>query len=107
MLAPADATQFTINSMGGNPTRTWHKYVMLDPGLFHGTLSIVALYMHNHIGITIVKEDLFFHRGEAMKIISKQLHNINRVDISMLIGTIATMLSFEVLNFFSYYSTTC
>lgn len=96
MTIYADTTHFTINSTAANPTRTWHKSVLEDPGLFHGILSIVALYMYSHVGITMVKEDLFFHRGEAMRIINDRLNNINGSDTSFLIASIATMLSFEV-----------
>jgi hypothetical protein len=70
---------------------------MRDPGLFNSILSTVALYMHSHVGITVVKEDILFHRGETMKIINQRLNNMEGVDASILIGVIATILSFEVI----------
>jgi hypothetical protein len=95
-LLTTDAAHFTINSVAMNPTRTWYNWVMRDPGLFNGILSTVALYMHSHIGIPVVKEDILYHRGETMKIINQRLHNMAGVDASVLIGVIATILSFEV-----------
>ncbi|KAF2423725.1 hypothetical protein EJ08DRAFT_440158 [Tothia fuscella] len=94
---------FTINSIAVNPTRTWYNYVMRDPGLFNGMLSTVALYMHSHVGISVVREDILFHRGETMKIINTRLASMTGVDASNLIGVIATILSFENLcgNYFT------
>jgi hypothetical protein len=69
---------------------------MTDPGLFNSILSTVALYMHSHVGIPVVKEDILYHRGETMKIINQRLNNMAGVDASILVGVIATILSFEV-----------
>lgn len=99
-----DAGHFNINSVAVNPTRTWYNYVMIDPGLFHGILSTVALYMHSHIGIPIVKEDILFHRGQTMGIINKRLNDIKGIDASLLIGAIATILSFEVRKSLNLYA---
>jgi hypothetical protein len=70
---------------------------MRDPGLFNSILSTVALYMHSHVGITVVKEDILYHRGETMNIINQRLNNMAGVDPAILIGVIATILSFEVI----------
>jgi hypothetical protein len=71
---------------------------MTDPGLWNSILSTVALYMHSHVGIPVVKEDILYHRGETMKIINQRLSNMEGVNAAVLIGVIATILSFEVVH---------
>ena len=69
---------------------------MTDPGLYHAMLSTVSLYMHGHLGIE-ARQDILYHRGETMKIIHERLADVDKVDKGLLMSTIVTILSFEVL----------
>lgn len=69
---------------------------MTDAGFFHGMLAIVALYMHGHCGIP-VKEDILYHRGETMQVIHRGLTNPKAANLPMLVSTMVTITSFEVI----------
>jgi hypothetical protein len=57
--------------------------------------KLLAHVETGHCGIE-AKQDILYHRGEAMRIIHERLANLEGVNKGLLISVIVTILSFEV-----------
>ncbi|KIW02106.1 uncharacterized protein PV09_06596 [Verruconis gallopava] len=95
-------TEFNINRIAQNPTNSFYGYVVENEGLLHGMLSIVALYMHGHHGLP-VKQDILYHRGQAMQIINRDLSDPTKMNMSSLMSSMTSVAVFENLcgNYFN------
>jgi hypothetical protein len=73
----------------------WSSFASKDSGILHATLCSVALYCSVHQGLDS-GVDIFRHKAEALALVKQKLVDPEMRLSDALIGTIATLASFEV-----------
>lgn len=100
LITITDRTIFRINSVVVNPKFSWWSYTMSDAGLLSATLCSVAMYAGVVFGIDTSKEVEFYQKQAIEAITSKLDRGIGTSSSSpeheLLIGTVATVASFDV-----------
>ena len=81
---------FWENSFAVNPEGTWMSVAITDPAVFHATLCRVALHKFQTRGGPQASS-YFWHRGEAMRLISQNLADPGQANSDATIGAVAVL----------------
>ena len=85
-------TSFWDNSLACNPEGNWMSIAISDPAIFHATLCLVALHKSQTRGAPQAKS-YFWHRGEAMRLISRSLADPGQATSDATILAVAVLSS--------------
>ena len=83
-------TSFWDNSLAVNPEGKWMSVAISDPAMFHATLCLVALHKVQTRGGPQVTS-YFWHRGEAIRLISQLLADPGQATSDATIGAVAVL----------------
>ena len=83
-------TSFWANSLAVNPEGKWMSVALSDPPMLHATLCLVALHKLQTHGVPL-SNSYFFHRGEAMRMITTRLSDPATATGDNTIGAIAIL----------------
>lgn len=83
-------TSFWANSLAVNPEGKWMSVALSDPAMLHATLCLVALHKFQTHGIPLANS-YYFHRGEAMRMITTRLSDPKNATSDNTIGAIAIL----------------
>ena len=83
---------FWENSLAVNPEGIWMSVAISDPVIFHATLCRVALHKFQTRGGPQASS-YFWHRGEAMRLISQNLADPGQATSDATIGAVAILSS--------------
>lgn len=78
-----------------NPEGKWFTYATTDPAVLNATLSLTAqhrAFATGNVGI----EDYYFHRGEAIRLVTERLGNPAEELSDATIGAVALLASSDV-----------
>ena len=81
---------FWDNSLAVNPEGMWISVAISDLAMFHATLSLVALHKFQTRGGPQASS-YFWHRGEAMRLISQNLTDPGQATSDATIGAVAVL----------------
>ena len=81
---------FWDNSLACNPEGIWMSVAISDPVIFHATLCLVALHKSQTRGGPQTSS-YFWHRGEAMRLISQNLADPGQATSNATIGAVAIL----------------
>ena len=81
---------FWDNSLAVNPEGMWLSVAVSDLAMFHATLSLVALHKFQTRGGPQASS-YFWHRGEAMRLISQNLADPGQATSDATIGAVAIL----------------
>ena len=97
-------TSYWDNSLAVNPEGKWMSVAISDPAMFHATLCIVALHKVQTRGGPPQSNSYFWHRGEAMRLISQNLADPETATSDATIGAVSILSASDnsVSLFFSY-----
>ena len=83
-------TSFWDNSLAVNPEGSWISVAISDSAMLHATLCLVALHKSQTAGESLANS-YFWHRGEAMRLISKNLADPSHAISDATIGAVAVL----------------
>ena len=83
-------SSFWDNSLAVNPEGRWMSVAASDPAMFHATLCLVALHKVQTHGEPEAKS-YFWHRGQAIRLISQNLANPEQATSDATIGAVAVL----------------
>ena len=83
-------TSFWDNSLACNPEGKWISVAISDPAMLHATLCLVALHKFQTRGEQEAKS-YFWHRGEAIRLISESLTDPGHAASDATIGAVAVL----------------
>ena len=81
---------FWDNSLACNPEGMWMSVAVSDPAMFHATLCVVALHKFQTRGGPQASS-YFWHRGEAIRLISQNLADPEQATSDATIGAVALL----------------
>jgi hypothetical protein len=93
-----DKSGSRVNSVAINARKSWWTFISNDAGLLHATLATWALYGLLVRGINGLRVEKLRHKNEAIKAINSKIGNVHGTISDELVGTVATLTSFEVRN---------
>src|SRR5262245_58822452 len=96
LLTMADKSGTRANSLAINARNTWWSFISNDAGLLHATLATWALYGMLLRGMDQLRVDKLRHKNEAIKEINTKIAGPGGKFSDELVGTVATLASFEV-----------
>ena len=83
-------TLYWDNSLAVNPEGKWMSTALSDGAMLHATLALVALHRIQTRGVA--RTDLFFwHRGEAIRLISQNLADPGKFTSDATLGAVAVL----------------
>ena len=83
-------TLYWDNSLALNPEGKWMSTALADGAMLHATLALVALHRIQTCGVA--RTDLYFwHRGEAMRLISQNLADPEKFTSDATLGAVAVL----------------
>jgi hypothetical protein len=91
-----DMTGSRINALTVNARKTWWTFISNDAGLLHATLATWALYGMLVLGLSDLRVEKLRHKNEAIKEINSKIGEGDGPMSDELVGTVATLASFEV-----------
>lgn len=92
----SDKSGSRINSLTINARKTWWTFISNDAGLLHATLATWALYGMLVRGLSELQVDKLRHKNEAIREINMKIGSPGGTMSDELVGTVATLASFEV-----------
>jgi hypothetical protein len=95
-LTPTDKSGSRKNSIPINAKHTWWSFTSTDAGLLHATLATWALYGMLVNGLSDLHIQQLRYKNEAIREINMKLAKPGCEVTDELVGTVATMASFEV-----------
>ena len=84
-------TSYWDNSLAVNPEGKWMSVAISDPAMFHATLCLVALHKVQTRGEPPQSNSYFWHRGEAMRLISQNLADPEIATSDATIGAVSIL----------------
>jgi hypothetical protein len=91
-----DKSGSRVNSLAINTRKTWWSFISNDAGLLHATLATWALYGILVRGLNELRVAQLRHKSEAIREINTKIGNESTTMSDELVGTVATLASFEV-----------
>lgn len=85
-----------MNSIAINARNSWWYFISNDAGLLHATLATWALYGMLVRGMDDLRVEKLRHKTEAIKTINAKIGDAKGQISDELVGTVATLASFEV-----------
>lgn len=83
-------TLYWDNSLAVNPEGKWMSTALSDGAMLHATLALVALHKIQTCGVA--RADLYFwHRGEAIRLISQHLADPGKTTSDATLGAVAVL----------------
>ena len=83
-------TSYWDNSLAVNPEGKWMSTALSDAAMLHATLALVALHRIQTCGLP--RADLYFwHRGEAIRLISQNLADPGKTTSDATLGAVAVL----------------
>ena len=83
-------TLYWDNSLAVNPEGKWMSTALSDGAMLHATLALVALHRNQTCGVA--RTDLYFwHRGEAIRLISQNLADPGKITSDATLGAVAVL----------------
>ncbi len=101
-----DHTTYWTNSLANNPTGSYLSFAATDPAMLHATLSLVSQH-EAFMRREPPSRPFYFHRGEAIRILTARIGNGVEAISDATIGAVAVLsitdVSRSVLCFLAFH----
>ena len=97
-----DYTTYWTNSLANNPTGVYLSFAATDPAMLHATLSLMSQH-EAFMRREPPSRPFYFHRGEAIRIITERIGNDMEAVSEATIGAVAVLSVTDVSKYIPDY----